>query len=136
MLQERDNANLVGQCIDELVRHHPSLKDTVLGSIVDAIKSLRDNGKAFVPESSVGYTLQVEEANSEAPVEEAKMETSDQPPAANLGPASNDLSQPVGAEPGTPKTEELKDNTVLVSVDVMCRVSLFPLLRFARRHTD
>ena len=47
MLLDRDHAHLFGAAIDELVRHHPSLKDAVHARIADAIAHTLRDAEAF-----------------------------------------------------------------------------------------
>jgi hypothetical protein len=46
---EKDNAIMIGSALDELVRHHPSLKDQVFEGIQAMLQSIEDQGKAWVP---------------------------------------------------------------------------------------
>lgn len=48
-LLERDNANAFGAAVDELVRHHPSLKDTVMRAILDTLERVLQGGQHHEP---------------------------------------------------------------------------------------
>ncbi|KAI5477751.1 E3 ubiquitin-protein ligase HUWE1 [Pseudohyphozyma bogoriensis] len=120
LLQERDNSTMIGTCVDELIRHHPSLKEKVLGAALDVLKTIREQGKAFVPESSEGYALQRPKEG-----EDVAMDVSDSPaeatPATPLSPTP--APAPGGSEvaDGAQKAEETKKNIIMTSVDVMGR---------------
>lgn len=49
---ERDNLQTVGTTIDELVRHHPSLRPIVLTAIFRLLRQARDEGQNFIPAAS------------------------------------------------------------------------------------
>ncbi|KAI9099723.1 hypothetical protein DFS34DRAFT_502229 [Phlyctochytrium arcticum] len=44
-LQDNDVPNLVGNSMDELIRHHPSLKDDVMSAIIKVLKKVIDLGQ-------------------------------------------------------------------------------------------
>ncbi|WFD28324.1 HECT-type E3 ubiquitin transferase [Malassezia nana] len=49
VLLDRDNANIFGTAVDELVRHHPSLKEGVQTELVRLLDELVASGAAFTP---------------------------------------------------------------------------------------
>lgn len=49
VLLDRDNANIFGTAVDELVRHHPSLKEGVQTELVHLLDGLVAMGQAFSP---------------------------------------------------------------------------------------
>lgn len=52
VLLDKENAVLIGTAIDELIRHHPSLKTPVFEAIKGTLSKIEDLGKAFVIPSS------------------------------------------------------------------------------------
>ncbi|KAI5477219.1 E3 ubiquitin-protein ligase HUWE1 [Pseudohyphozyma bogoriensis] len=120
LLQERDNSTMIGTCVDELIRHHPSLKEKVLGAALDALKTIREQGKAFVPESSEGYALQRPKEG-----EDVAMDVSEPPaeatPATPLSPAPAPALGGSEVADGAQKPEDIKENIIMTSVDVMGR---------------
>ncbi|KAK4704493.1 hypothetical protein P7C70_g1715, partial [Phenoliferia sp. Uapishka_3] len=112
ILVERDNANMIGSAIDELIRHHPTLKDKVLVSVIDALKAIREKGRNFVPESSEGYSLHVD-------VDPAAVEKVDSTAASISG--VEQAGDATTADSSLPKFDEIKDNIVLTSTDVIGR---------------
>lgn len=48
VLQEKENSVIIGTAVEELIRHHPSLKDAVLESIKLTMGKIEELGNAFV----------------------------------------------------------------------------------------
>lgn len=108
---------MIGASIDELIRHHPSLKDQVLEAVIESLKVLREMGRAFVPPSNEGYGLQA------VPV--AKSET-----AASTGEGATDVvMQDAPAAAAVPAAKVDTDEGIMACIDVMGRVR--PLLRLS-----
>lgn len=59
ILLDKENAVLIGTAIDELIRHHPSLKIPVFEAIKATLAKIEELGKAFVvpPNQQHWYTL-------------------------------------------------------------------------------
>ncbi|GAA6062543.1 hypothetical protein JCM10212_004309 [Sporobolomyces blumeae] len=58
LLRDRDSAVLLGGAIDELVRHHPPLRERVMNNVMHIFEELKKRGQAFVqPEGEAGYGL-------------------------------------------------------------------------------
>ena len=56
VLQEKENAVLIGTSIEELIRHHPALKDKVFAAIKTTMARIEDLGKSFnVPDDIKHY---------------------------------------------------------------------------------
>lgn len=120
---DRDNGNMIGAAIDELIRHHPSLKDSVLAAVMESLEAIREMGKNFVPPTDEGYNL-VRESVSIPTVVSGDVEMKDE--VVSIGSAP--LDTPDDVKPDEPKVEEQIENPVLTCIDVMGRVSLH--LRF------
>jgi len=124
ILQEKDNIVLIGTYFDELVRHHPSLKDPVFTAIImptlDKILALWRDHKPLDADRS-WYCLTSTTAlrgNEDIPMEEAETGTSS---GATEG---NATEEPSG------QAEELSaklhgGNAILDFIDVMSHVSSF-----------
>ncbi|CAO1614110.1 unnamed protein product [Sympodiomycopsis kandeliae] len=52
ILQDRDTAALFGSAIDELIRHQPSMKQTVLNSVLSVFDEINHIGESFQPGAS------------------------------------------------------------------------------------
>jgi E3 ubiquitin-protein ligase HUWE1 len=59
VLADKENAVMMGTAIDELVRHHPSLKKSVLESLKATMSKIEEMGNVYVPEKEQEgwYTL-------------------------------------------------------------------------------
>ncbi|SGY62078.1 BQ5605_C007g04651 [Microbotryum silenes-dioicae] len=129
-LTERDNGNLLGTSIDELIRHHPTLKDKVFESIMQSLKDIRDNARSYKPDSPDGYLLQVvrEEAaasTSTLAAEGAALTSSAAaPPVTAIATTSTtgdvEMQDATAAKP-TPPPSEGKDNAHLQAIDAFGR---------------
>lgn len=109
---------MVGASIDELIRHHPSLKDKVLESVMVALRDIREMGRSFVPESNDGFNLEVV----------SPFKPTDQPPSTSPSEGSPEIALTPDvvmqdASPA-PKAEEFKENNVMMCVDVIGRVRI------------
>lgn len=104
---------MVGAAFDELIRHHPTLKDKVFEATVEALTAIRTLGEAFVPPGTgAGYNLQlVSDFAASAPSAEVPI------PSMGADTAMADA---------TSKIEEPKENHVLMCIDVMGRVRTVP----------
>ncbi|KAH9176780.1 hypothetical protein EDB89DRAFT_1939867, partial [Lactarius sanguifluus] len=49
VLQDKENAVLIGSAVDELIRHHPSLKSAVFEAIKSTLSKIEDLGSTFTP---------------------------------------------------------------------------------------
>ena len=107
---------MVGAAFDELIRHHPTLKDKVMAATIEALEAILMKGRAYVPEGTgEGYYLQLpvdaEIIDGTLPV--ASSSTAVAPPAVVTPPVDSNAP---------PKIEEPKDNQLLQCIDVIARV--------------
>lgn len=58
-LQDKENASYVGASIDELVRHHPSLKAPVFEAIEETLQRVEDLGNAFTISAADAVSYQL-----------------------------------------------------------------------------
>lgn len=60
MLQEKENAVIIGTAVEELVRHHPALKNQVFEAIKSTMGKIEELGNAYVvpEEHKHWYALQ------------------------------------------------------------------------------
>ena len=123
-LNERDNAAMLGGAIDELTRHHPTLKEPTMKAIVRVFEQIREQGRAFTPESQEGYGLELPkestaEAGSTATAADSGAVSTSAGPTPVVDVAMQDTAPPV---PITKFGEqEVKDNHVQDSIDVIGR---------------
>jgi E3 ubiquitin-protein ligase HUWE1 len=102
VLQEKENSVIIGTAVEELIRHHPSLKDAVLESIKLTMGKIEELGNAFVvPEEhkewylmqGVETTQPILASSSDADVEMTATSSSENVASSMTGDAA-DNSQP------------------------------------------
>ncbi|GAA6031536.1 hypothetical protein JCM8097_006506 [Rhodosporidiobolus ruineniae] len=132
-LRDRDSALVIGSAIDELVRHHPTIRERVMNAIMAVFEEIKSQGEKFVvPEGEKGYGL-VPASTSSAPgtkvggegmaVDSAAAPASD---AAAPAAAAEDVAMAEQAakekEREKAKEEEMgPENDVSISMDVFGR---------------
>lgn len=118
---DRDNGNMIGAAIDELIRHHPSLKDSVLAAAMESLEAIREMGKNFVPPTDEGYNLVKEVVKTSTTAISGDVEMKDEAiPSVSSPSLTTDE-----VKPDEPKVEEQIENLVLTCIDVMGRVSSY-----------
>lgn len=130
ILNERENAVIIGANFDELVRHHPSLKQPVLEAITNFLKMLYEQGKDYVPETSDGYRLQIVKEDKSTAAASAEQAAGQEQSIGDLTGDVNMSTTPTAAnEPASDPETKRDDNRLLASVAVAGRVSVHRLLR-------
>lgn len=131
VLQDKENAVLIGTSIDELIRHHPFLKAAVFEAVRSILGQIEDLGKAFiVPEDIRHFYQLIPDPEVPPPVEGeggVAMDI-DQPP--TLIPVTSSEDQNVQSEDQekegiSQKSPESHDNQIVAFIDVVGRVPLF-----------
>jgi E3 ubiquitin-protein ligase HUWE1 len=137
VLQDKENAVLIGSAVDELIRHHPSLKSAVFEAIKSTLSKIEDLGNTFTPsESNESWYKLVRTAASTAsapadedvlmrssdtaPIDEAASESTGRPNALIVS-LTDDLLE----ESATGRSHE---NIIVSYLDVICRVIKFLIL--------
>lgn len=124
ILRDKENAVLIGTSIDELIRHHPSLKTSVFDAVKSTLSKIEDMGNTYViPEdkkewyellpvqpTKEGAEMAMEGIEAEA-VESASASASDQ-----------FLQEDVLRDDPTRRDH---DNNVVMFIDVICRVCAY-----------
>jgi E3 ubiquitin-protein ligase HUWE1 len=134
VLQDKENAVLIGSAVDELIRHHPSLKPAVFEAIKSTLSKIEDLGNTFTPsettESWYGL-VRTGASTSQTPVDEdVLMRSSDTAPSDEAGSESTgranvlaiSLTDDILDETATGRSHE---NIVVSYLDVICRVIKF-----------
>jgi E3 ubiquitin-protein ligase HUWE1 len=134
VLQDKENAVLIGSAVDELIRHHPSLKSAVFEAIKSTLSKIEDLGNTFTPSESneswyklVRTTVSTASAPADedvlmrssdtAPIDEAASESTGRPNAL-IASLTDDLLD----ESATGRSHE---NIIVSYLDVICRVIKF-----------
>ncbi|QRV79604.1 E3 ubiquitin-protein ligase HUWE1 [Ceratobasidium sp. AG-Ba] len=122
VLLEKDNANAIGGAVDELVRHHPTLKDVVFESIIGTLQKIEDLGNAFqVPkeQESLYRLIATTPSTSKEPASSAP---------AWLGVGQESAVASGVATPAVHEGEEQEavkvergDNAIASHIDIVCR---------------
>lgn len=130
VLNDRENAVVIGANFDELVRHHPSLKTPVFESITQLLKNLYAKGATWQTENPEGYRLQQVEPQSQAASSEpGLLSTQDQSQPAGqtgdsaMGEASSTPAPPAVTAAPEDKDSKKDDNQMLTYVTIVGRVS-------------
>lgn len=134
LLRDRDSAVVIGGAIDELVRHHPSLRDKVMDAMMQVFEDIKAWGAKFVPpEGEQGYAL-VPAASAEGKGKEKEKEgekeadvqmsegTGPGGGATASGQAAATAASDADKDKKDKKEDELKDNEVTNAIDVFGRV--------------
>lgn len=136
VLQDKENAVLIGTAVEELIRHHPSLKQSVFASIKATMEKIYSLGKDYTPADDIKqwYVLSPVvpvTASKEGEAVPMDVDVEMQPGEASISqagpsdPLASDLpasaSDPISSylDEATPKTH---DNTIVSFVDVLCKV--------------
>jgi len=128
VLQDRENAVLIGSAIDELIRHHPSLKTPVFDAIIDTLQKIETLGNSFnEPLGSEGlYRLQLVK-KTEASVTDPNPSSADPGPA---GPSTEPLiTDSLDANTDEQVVPEQPESVVVSFVDVIGRVRVPKIFR-------
>ncbi|CEL60680.1 E3 ubiquitin-protein ligase HUWE1 [Rhizoctonia solani AG-1 IB] len=128
VLLEKDNANAIGGAIDELVRHHPSLKDVVFESIIGTMQKIESLGNSFqIPKDQENLYRMISTTSPQS------ADPSQEPLAASSSawlPTGQESALPSGAvtpaavpepEETEPAKPERTDNVIASFIDILCR---------------
>lgn len=123
VLIDKENAASIGSSIDELIRHHPSLRKIVFDSLISTLKKIESLGTTYVPPSDIQqyYSLSLVTEQPSAQNEDVDMEDA-QPLAPSEGPAASPEDAPTASDDAQAKTH---DNVIINYIDAVGRVLLF-----------
>lgn len=130
VLQDKENAVLIGTSIDELIRHHPFLKAAVFEAVRSILGQIEDLGKSFIVPEDIRHFYQLIpdlEVLSLAEDESGVAMDIDQSPASVHVTSSEDpnVQGEESEKEGTlPKSTESHDNQIVAFIDVIGRVTL------------
>ncbi|KAG9316564.1 hypothetical protein JVU11DRAFT_2615 [Chiua virens] len=121
VLRDKENAVLIGTSIDELIRHHPSLKTPVFDAITTVFSKIEELGNAFViPEDKKEwYGLLPVQPSDETVVtmQDIESEERESESGSQAGLTSDDPD--ISGEDSA--TQRDHDNNVVMFIDVICR---------------
>lgn len=129
VLLEKDNANAIGGAVDELVRHHPTLKDVVFESIIGTLQTIEDLGDNFpIPkdQESLYRMIGTTPSQTSATIIQDPMPSS----STWLGVGQESAVASGIVTPAAPELDEQEaakvergDNAIASHIDIVCRVS-------------
>lgn len=128
VLQEKENAVLIGTSLEELIRHHPSLKDKVFVAVKATMSKIEELGNAYTPPNEIKHMYRLQPtlpAPSATPATEAEAPMEVDSATTAVGTEAQTPAEP------TPAREDLHnkphENIIISYIDVFGKVSLTPV---------
>lgn len=128
VLQDKENAVLIGTSIDELIRHHPFLKTAVFEGVRSILGQIEDLGKVFiVPEDIRHFYQLIPDPETPPPAQDeasVAMDVDRSPasvPVTSSGDTTAQIEEPE-KEGASQKNPENHDNQIVAFIDVIGRV--------------
>jgi E3 ubiquitin-protein ligase HUWE1 len=134
VLQDKENAVLIGSAVDELIRHHPSLKPAVFDAIKSTLSKIEDLGNTYIPPESTEswYGL----VRNSAPTAQTTADDDVLMRSSDAVPIDEDASESTGRlnAPAILLADDVLDestigrsheNIIVSYLDVICRVRKF-----------
>ncbi|KAI0360913.1 hypothetical protein OH77DRAFT_1558017 [Trametes cingulata] len=123
VLQEKENAVLIGTSIEELIRHHPSLKDKVFVSIKSTMAKIEELGKAYTPPNDIKHMYRLQPTAPAPPttasaVAEAPMEVDAAASVVSQAPESSAQTPGEAPAPRDDLYNRPQDNIIISYIDV------------------
>jgi E3 ubiquitin-protein ligase HUWE1 len=125
VLLDKENAVLIGTTIDELIRHHPSLKGPVFEALKATLSKIEVLGNAYVVPAElqqwyklVGVVPDASSTEPDVPMTDVN-DSGDTPSPSDT--IIRDDSSPSSAEDAPPKAH---DNNVVSFIDIVLRASV------------
>lgn len=116
VLLDKEHAVLIGTAIDELIRHHPTLKQPVFEALKATMSKIEDLGNAYVPAKDVEQWYRLV---TTTPLSDTDVSMEDVQPVDTPATSSSPDSEPSSEE--TPSKSH--DNHLVSFIDVFGRVS-------------
>ena len=126
VLQDKENAVLIGTAIDELIRHHPMLKDAVFQSLRSTLCKIEDLGNAFEAEGELRqwYMLTVvEDSPGDDDVRMDDVQICDPSTSSTARePSEAPKNEGLPSSSGDDQGSRAHDNSVVSFIDILGRV--------------
>lgn len=129
-LGDKENATYLGASVDELIRHHPSLKDVVFKAIKQVMNKIVEMGNEYVipPNEAANYGLVsvVEEVDVEMKTtsEDATTSVSVESGAEAAMPSPAAKPAEEGDTSGNTADETSSSHPIVTYIDIACRVRI------------
>lgn len=123
VLIDKENAVIIGTAVDELIRHHPSLKAPVFDSLQATLSRIEDLGASYVPPADIERWYQlmptsvVSHSDGDVVMQD---ESSDNVVLRQIPPVTSTSEVP---EEETEEESKGHDNIVVSYIDIVGRVS-------------
>ena len=129
MLIDKENAVIIGTAVDELVRHHPSLKHAVFEAIKSTLTQLENIGMTYTPPADIKQWYQLVPLSTEHPLAEDVTMQDVMPALTEVEEvaATTGLEDAAGSQSGSDQDEHEgkgHDNIIVSYIDVLGRVSI------------
>lgn len=126
MLQEKENAVIIGTAVEELVRHHPALKNQVFEAIKSTMAKIEELGHAYVipEEHKHWYVLRPLKTASTAADGDVDMDSATAEPSTSTNTAPTPAQADVDTTPHPLDDNSFKahDNVIVSYIDVLGKV--------------
>lgn len=132
MLLDKENAVIIGTAVDELIRHHPTLKQAVFEALKSTLSHLENIGMTYSTPKDLKQWYQLvpvsqERTNDDVAMQDA-MSSSD---AVDTTAVVVDETSSQNGEESEDAEEKPHDNIIVSYIDVLGRVSLSHVLLWA-----
>ncbi|KAF9475538.1 hypothetical protein BDN70DRAFT_996350 [Pholiota conissans] len=122
VLIDKENAVIIGTAVDELIRHHPSLKGPVFESLQSTLGRIEDLGSSYVPPIDIQHWYRlipipaVISSDGDVVMQDEPIDTTS---SRQISPTATTLEQP--EEDNDDEASKGHDNVVVSYVDVIGR---------------
>ena len=123
VLTDKENAASIGSSINELVRHHPTLKAAVFNSLLSTLRKIEYMGNSYEPPNDVAhfYMLRSKEKSSQQNGDIAMQDVPGAPDPSES--TSKDVTTKEGlANLTDEQSEKPHDNPIIFYIDCLGRV--------------
>ncbi|EMS22762.1 E3 ubiquitin-protein ligase HUWE1 [Rhodotorula toruloides NP11] len=124
LLRDRDSAVILGSSIEELIRHHPALKEKLMKGVHGVLEALKANGERFVvPDGEEGYNLVAASPVRDVPMQELGTDSAGQATRAGQEQDSDQARREQDVKDKDKKKDEetMKNNEATDAIDVFGR---------------
>lgn len=126
VLIDKENAVIIGTAVDELIRHHPSLKTSVFEALKSALGRIEDLGMSYTPAANIKHWYQLVLANvTNSGDDDVTMQddaVQESLPEDNAGQKTAEINDDEAEEDESSKNH---DNIVVSYIDIIGRVRDF-----------
>ena len=111
---------LIGTAIDELIRHHPTLKGAVFDALKSALSAIEEMGRDFKVPANMSQWYQLRTPPPEAPASSGDVPMDVDEPATTSAP--KDASQEADDDSTDDEQSKSHDTIIVAYIDILGRV--------------